>query len=95
MTDWETTKIKGDVKAEAKELDKTYTEIMEAGIKAIQNDGEECVDSSTGEIVSSLEERIDALQYDGQSSGETVTFDDVKNACGAAIEEELGELLNQ
>jgi len=32
---WETTKIKADVKAEAKELDATFTEIMEAGIQSL------------------------------------------------------------
>jgi hypothetical protein len=36
MTDWETTKIKGDVKAEAAELDATYTEVMRAGVQALK-----------------------------------------------------------
>jgi hypothetical protein len=31
---WETTKIKADVKAQAKELDATFTEIMQAGIQS-------------------------------------------------------------
>lgn len=44
------------------------------------------------DVIDALEDRIDALAYDGASGGETVTFDDVKNACSAAIQEELEDL---
>jgi archaellum component FlaC len=33
MTDWETTKIKKDVKEQAKDDERTYTEIMAAGLE--------------------------------------------------------------
>jgi len=74
MTDWETTKIKADVKAQAKEMDPTFTEIMQAGIDALNGSHTnthttEVVDAT--EIVDQLSQQIDSMAFDGSLDDET------------------------
>ena len=69
MTDWETTKIKGDVKERAKKDPRTYTEVMEAGLKY---DGQSAAEASkesefessgqTLDLGDDLRERLDRLE---------------------------------
>lgn len=50
MPDWETTKIKGDVKDRAKGLDPTFTEIMHMGCIAYEAELLDVVDGSIQSI---------------------------------------------
>jgi len=54
---WETTKIKTDVKERAKDVDATYTEIMEAGIEVLEN-GEQATDKEPEEVIENIQETV-------------------------------------
>ena len=79
MTDWETTKIKGDVKERAKDDPRTYTEIMEAGLE----------DSKKTENVSPMREE---LRKDRQEQLENVVH---ACTADAATTEDIADLVEE
>jgi len=86
MTDYGTIKLPRDEyerhNERRKENGQTWAEYV---------DGEAPDGATDAALVEAIEDRLDALEHDAASGGETVSFDDITAACRKALRDELPE----
>lgn len=58
------------------------------GEQIVRPDGES---STPDDLVQAVEDAIEHVKFDAATGGEAVSFDDMKNACAAAIEEAFAD----